>query len=88
MRKYTKEQHEKFLRKMGVHPKQIKKTKRNWVYDLSVKKTYALSNDIPANGLKKEQKVFTSDTHTSAIAYNKGPYMVVNKDELKHVGKK
>ena len=88
MAKYTKQQHEKFLKKMGVHPTQLKKRTKQWTYDLRVAENHKLSNKIPANGLKKEAKTFKSDTHVSAIAYNKGPYMLLNKDDIKHAGKK
>ena len=90
MKKYTRSQHEKFLKKMGVHPTQLKKRKKNkWDYSLKVKGGVSLSDKIPENGTKSiTTNQFVSDTHTVMIAYNKGNYQVVNKDEIKYAGKK
>jgi hypothetical protein len=49
------------------------------------------STHIPGNGLKKDNSGLidiATKNYTSAPAYNKGPYMVVSKNEIKHIGRK
>lgn len=82
----------KWLLKMGVHPTQISKRKKilgspNELPNLKVESNAELSNTIPANGTKKtdiSKTKFSRENYTSVPAYNKGPYMVVSKSELKN----
>jgi len=51
-------------------------------------------NNVPANGSSKrtwkeqQERLEISKQYSIVPAYNKGPYMVVSKDELKTAGKK
>jgi hypothetical protein len=35
----------------------------------------------------KKKRFTTTKTYTVAVAYNKGPYMVIPKEEVKNIGK-
>ena len=59
--------------------------------DIQPEKQPKLSNKICGNGGKKVDnswKIEASKNYTIVPAYNKGPYMVVNKSDLKTAGRK
>lgn len=86
----TKSEHLRWLRKRGLAPDQLK-IKRNAGSPYSipcykVESNVPLSNSIPANGTKSfdtSKAAFCNANYAMAPAYNKGPVMVVSKDELK-----
>jgi len=84
----AKQKHEKWLRKMGVHPSQLKSRKTS-VYsipDYKTKENFPLSNKIPANGTKScdiSKSKFCNENYATVPAYNKGPVMLVTKEDLK-----
>lgn len=96
--------HEKWLLKMGVHSTQLKKKKKllgkeKWPVETEDKNfltkeaphTVELRELVPPNGTKSvdQSKAILSNTnYTLAPAYNKGPFMVVSKQDIKHIGKK
>ena len=95
----AKEQHEKWLRKRGVHPSQLKKMKSSGTILHSFLETFqsgfsnvpSTSNDIPANGTKPvdtSKAVFARENYIIAPLSNKQAYGVINKDELIYMGKK
>lgn len=78
---------------MGCLPLQIKAKKRslgspNKIPDYKTAGLPALSNAIPANGTKSPDISKTKHKFTVAPICNKGAYSVVNKEDLKYVGKK
>lgn len=48
------------------------------------------TGEIPGNGTKRDDSGFLKESknYTVAIAYNKGNYMVIGKDEVQSIGKK
>lgn len=92
---YSRDQHYKFLMRMGVHPLQIKAKKNmskdKWVYDISTEENIPLSNCIPANGTKSvciKKAEFSNKNYTIAPAYSKGAYQVISKEDVRTAGKK
>lgn len=91
----AKAKHEKWLMKMGAHPTQLKKIKRNGTLPLTsgiTKVGVAPTSDmIPANGTKPvdmSKAIFAKENYTIAPAYNKGAYQVIGKSEVEAIGKK
>jgi|SRR5210317_334591 hypothetical protein len=88
MRKYRpskkalEEQHDNWLRKMGVHPDQLKlKSKRHIkAPDLKVKRHYPTSN-VVGNGFVKKLNAYSGVGITIGQAYNKGNLVVLSKKE-------
>lgn len=83
--------HQKWLKKMGLSPEQIKMKKRklgspNSIPDYSTVEYYRMSNTIPSNGTKStdtSKSTFCKENYAMVPAYNKGPIMLVTKEELK-----
>jgi|TARA_R110000851_G_scaffold39966_1_gene101064 hypothetical protein len=83
--------HHKWLKKRGLLPEQIKKRKKvlgspNTFPDYSTVSFAPLSNSIPANGTKNSDTSkadFCNDNYAMVPAYNKGPIMMVTKEDLK-----
>lgn len=83
--------HEKWLKKMGLTPAQVKAKKKtlgspNKIPDYSTVEHYKMSNTIPANGTKStdiSKSSFCKENYAMVPAYNKGPIMIVSKEELK-----
>lgn len=80
--------HERFLKKVGYTGQASKKYKCP-VPDYTVKQTVPTSDKICAIPSKKSlNKVELSQKYTIAPAYNKGPYALISKNEIKDIGKK
>jgi hypothetical protein len=84
--------HNNWLKKHGVHPDQIKKVaKPKWEYDLEISETtkrYRYDGSIPGNGTQHptiglDKAKISSNNFTIAPAYNKGPVMVIAKEDIK-----
>lgn len=97
----NKKQHEKWLKKHGVERAQIKSLKKKLgspysIPDYSQERRHlstvaVLSDTIPTNGTKEtstEKADFCNQNYAMVPAYNKGPIMVVSKEDLKYAGKK
>lgn len=97
----NKKQHEKWLKKHGVGRVHIKSLKKKLGSPYSIpdysqerqtlRSVATLSDSIPTNGTKEtstEKADFCKQNYAMVPAYNKGPIMVVNKDDLKYAGKK
>jgi len=86
----NKAQHEKWLRKQGLLPSQIKEKKEalgnpNKLPSYKVPKPYELSNGI-GNGTKSadtSKANFCNENYAMVPLYNKGPIGVVSKEDLK-----
>lgn len=91
----NKSQYQKWLMKKGLHPFQIKAKKKQLgspieIPDYTTHNPVKLSNSI-GNGTKSpdtSKAEFAKSNYALVPAYNKGPIMVVSKDNLKHAGKK
>ena len=92
--------HVKWLRSLGLNVDEdgrvILSTDRGYYLDV-VERTYEepkpqiqMSNKIGHGGTKPDNswKIEASKNFTIVPAYNKGPYMVVNKSDLKTAGRK
>ena len=97
----NKKQHEKWLKKHGVERCSIKKLKKALGSPYSIpdysqeRKQLAsnaiLSDSIPSNGTidpSTDKANFCKKNYAMIPAYNKGPIMVVSKENLKYAGKK
>ena len=82
---------------MGLHPTQIKVRKKQLGPEPVITVTgqgrspTPTSDEIPANGTKSpnmDKAKFCNENYTSAPAYNKGPYMVVGRNEITSIGRK
>ena len=81
----------KWLAKMGVAPGQLKSKKKQLGSPYSIpsyetKVVAELSNSIPSNGTKSPDVSianFCKENYAMVPAYNKGPVMVVSKQDLK-----
>ena len=88
----AKEQHEKYLRKLGVSREQVKKKKKELGSPLQIpsyktEQLYSLSNAIPANGTKSadiSKAIFSTQNYAMVPSFNKGPVQPVSKDDLKN----
>ena len=92
--------HIKYLQKLGFNCDdngRIQLTERGGYYLDVAERTYEepkpqiqMSNKIGAGGTKPDNswKIEASKNFTIVPAYNKGPYMVVNKSDLKTAGRK
>ena len=92
--------HIKYLQKLGFNCDdngRIQLTKRGGYYLDVAERTYEdqkpqvqMSNKICRGGTKPDNswKIEASKNFTIVPAYNKGPYMVVNKNDLKTAGRK
>lgn len=86
--KNSKEYHLKWLKKRGLDSKTLKEKLKNKNSEWYTEKIYSRSEGtIPSNGTKP---VYTkkSNNFTISIPYNKGPYMVCSKEDIKYIGKK
>ena len=94
----AQKEHNKYLQSLGVD---IGKSKKDFVAfynrndeNYSEPRTsafYSNASSIPNNGAPVEDntdKLEVSSGYTIVPAYNKGPYMVVAKADLKEVGKR
>ena len=94
----AQKEHNKYLKSLGVD---IGKSKKDFVAfynrndeNYSEPRTsafYSNASSIPNNGAPVEDntdKLEVSSGYTIVPAYNKGPYMVVAKADLKEVGKR
>ena len=78
--------HNKYLKSMGLDKRTAPPPK-----------SYGLTNDLRVQDDKpihtmgtpcyKKKRFTTTKTYTVAVAYNKGPYMVIPKEEVKNIGK-
>lgn len=92
----NKEQYNKWLRKRGLLPSQVQLKRRALgspveFPDYSCKRTASLSNNIPSNGTKSfdmSKANFAKENYAMVPAYNKGPVMVVSKNDIAYAGKK
>lgn len=92
----NKNEHLKWLAKRGLTRSQVKEKKTklgnpNHIPDYSTANSIPLSNTIPDNGTKSadiSKSQFSKKNHTTAPAYNKGPIMVISKEDIRYVGKK
>lgn len=91
-----KSQHEKWLARRGLSRVQVAAKKRS-LGSPYVLPTYTreplprLSDDIPSNGTKSpdmSKANFSKENYAMAPAYNKGPVMVIGKNEIQYAGKK
>lgn len=81
----------KWLAKMGVAPGQLKSKKKQLGSPYSIpsyetKVVAELSNSIPSNGTKSPDVSianFCKENYAMVPAYNKGPVMLVTKQDLK-----
>ena len=88
----NKQQYEKWLKKKGLSRDQVITKKRalgpvNSIPDYKTASPYKLSNAIPANGTKSTDTMkadFANANYCTAPAYNKGPIMLVTKDDLRN----
>lgn len=92
--------HIKYLQKLGFNCDdngRIQLTERGGYYLDVAERTYEepkpqvqMSNKIGHGGTKPDNswKIEASKNFTIVPAYNKGPYMVVNKNDLKTAGRK
>jgi len=83
--------HQKWLKKMGLSPEQVNSKKKllgspNSIPDYSTVENYKMSNTIPSNGTKStdiSKSSFCKENYAMVPAYNKGPIMMVSKEDLK-----
>ena len=78
--------HAKYLKSMGLDKRTAPPPK-----------SYGIVNDLKGKDDKpihtmgtpcyKKKRFTTTKTYTVAVAYNKGPYMVIPKEEVKNIGK-
>ena len=92
--------HIKYLQKLGFNCDdngRIQLTERGGYYLDVAERTYEepkpqiqMSNKIGQGGTKPDNrwKIEASKSYTIAPAYNKGPYMVVAKEDIKTAGRK
>ena len=92
--------HIKYLQKLGFNCDdngRIQLTERGGYYLDVAERTYEepkpqiqMSNKIGQGGIKPDNrwKIEASKAYTIAPAYNKGPYMVVAKEDIKTAGRK
>lgn len=86
--------HETWLRKRGLSRAEVKAKKKqlgspNTIPDYTT--TRYTSDNIPANGTKSpdiSKAEFAKKNYPMIPAYNKGPVMVISKDDVKYAGKK
>lgn len=91
-------EHDRWLKQHGVHPEQLKRiSKPKWEYNLAISEdtiNYRKhSRRIPGSGVLSptsgmDRRKACEAKYTVAPAYNKGPYMVVSKDDIKTMGRK
>lgn len=96
----NKKQHEKWLRRFKASRSQIREAKKtlgtpnslsSYVESMKVSNRINTSDKIPENGVKDPDisKIkFTKENYALLPAYNKGPVMVLSKDNIKYAGKK
>lgn len=92
----NKSEHIKWLAKRGLTRSQVKDKRTqlgnpNTIPDYSTTNSVSLSNTIPSNGTKSadiSKSQFSKKNHTTAPAYNKGPVMVISKEDIRYAGKK
>jgi len=83
--------HQKWLKKMGLSPEQVKMKKRrlgspNSIPDYSTVEYYRMSNTIPSNGTKStdiSKSSFCKENYAMVPSYNKGPIQPVSVNDLK-----
>ena len=91
-------EHEKFLRKHGCHPDQLKNIPKKFIEWKGHENVYRretkhipsrMDMGIADNGTKKcnMEKLEISSNYTIAPAYNKGAYQVISKANVKDIGK-
>jgi len=87
----TKQQHLKWLKKMGVSSDQLKIKKAilgnpNKIPSYKVINQYSLSDEIPSNGTKStdmSKASFSNMNYAMVPSFNKGPIQPVSKKDLK-----
>jgi hypothetical protein len=94
----SKQKHEKWLREHGVHPEQIKFLKDNYkkagrspMGPIQISHGFTRpAGNIAANGTRSpdNSRIKASSSYTVGVAYNKGPVMVISKDNVQYMGKK
>ena len=88
-----KRKHEKFLRRVGYKPRserpEVNIPPKKIQEGGQETQSYYKEKDLRLMGLPcyRKNKNRTSKTYTVAPAYNKGPYMVIAKDEVKNIGR-
>lgn len=83
--------HEKWLKKMGLTPTQVKAKKKrlgspNKIPEYSTVEYYKMSNTVPANGTKStdiSKSSFCKENYAMVPSYNKGPIQPVSVNDLK-----
>lgn len=86
----NKQQYQKWLQSRGLSRQQVKDRKAALgpaiqIPEYTIKSKYKLSNAIPCNGTKSvdvSKANFANANYALVPAYNKGPIMVVTKDQL------
>lgn len=84
---------QKLLAKVG-YKKPEKRDPKEWAIEysasLKTQSDIVTSDTIPANGTKRDASGFIQEAakYPKGVAYNKGPIMVLSRDEIKHAGKK
>ncbi len=90
-------EHDKWLRKRGVHPDQLALKKKRGPdfpnYDCSKENLsecgHQVSADPKKRGLSNDEIETVANNYTVAQPYSKGPYMVIpNKADIQTIGKK
>ena len=89
----SKRKHERFLKAVKYRPRSErpqldsnKEVKQQEVIQVDREGEKQKLRRMGWPGFKKN-KNRTSKTYTVAPAYNKGPYMVISKDEVKNIGR-
>lgn len=94
MNNSSKKYHEKWLKRRGLSPKQIKQVlseKSVFSFSISKKSPSVTSDVIPENGTKSvdmSKSKFSNNNFIIAPTYNKGSYAVIPLNELTTMGKK
>ena len=84
--------HEKWLKERGLDTKSLKRRLKTWTGypfpDLSTDNSIPTSDRVGGAGLKRFYATQVPAGKTIAVAYNKGPYMIVDKKDFKTMGRK
>ena len=86
----AEQNHQEYLRRLAIGGHRIKANTpafqaENESSSLSVRSISPCSDVIPVWSPKK--KIYTDHNFTIAPAYNKGPYQVISKKDVKDIGK-
>lgn len=91
-----RKKHEQYLKRFGASRAQIKDARKylgrpDFTPELRQSTAIKTSDKIPENGTKEtdtSKAEFCKKNYPMMPAYNKGPIMVVSKEEVKTAGKK